>query len=84
MESCTFCGNSNIKETVTDYTYKDNHNYMIINNVPCYKCEYCGENYFESKILKQIEKEYIAIQNGKKPIQEISVPVEDFRQLNVA
>ncbi len=83
MESCTFCGNTHIKKTITDYMHKDGNYYMIINNVPCFKCEYCGENYFESKALKQIEKEYIAIQNGKKTLQAISVPVEDFRQLNV-
>ena len=45
---------------------------------------YCGEKYFEAKVLKQIEKEFFAIQNGKKIPHEISVPVEDFRKLQIA
>ena len=54
---------------------------MIFQNVPALQCEFCGEKYFEAKVLKQIEKEFIAIQNGKKVSKEISVAVEDFGKL---
>ena len=84
MKSCNFCGNKHIKQALTEYTYKKEEHYLIVNNVPCYQCEYCGEKYFEAKVVKQIEKEFFAIQNGKKIPQEISVPVEDFCKLQVA
>jgi hypothetical protein len=57
---------------------------MIFHNVPSFQCEYCGEKYFEAKVLKHIEKEFIAIQNGKKVSKEIRVPVEDFSMDDVA
>jgi len=57
---------------------------MIFKNVPCSQCEYCGEKYFDAKVLKQIENEFIAVQNGKKAPKEILVPLEDFSKLDVA
>ena len=81
IKNCSFCGNENIKNTLVEYTYKHDGKYMIFYNVPALQCEYCGEKYFESKILKQIEKEFIAVQNGKKASCEISVAVEDFDKL---
>ncbi|MBU1667488.1 type II toxin-antitoxin system MqsA family antitoxin [bacterium] len=84
MESCSFCGNKNIKSVLTEYTYRQNGNYMVFHNVPLQQCEFCGEKYFESKVLKQIEKEFLAVRNGKKVTEEIRVPVEDFSRLDVA
>ncbi len=81
MQSCSFCGNKNIKKSLVEYTYKHNGKYMIFHNVPALKCEYCGEKYFEAKVLKQIEEEFVAVQNGKKVSKEISVAVEDFDKL---
>ncbi len=81
IKSCSFCGNKNIKDTLVEYTYKHDGKYMIFQNVPALQCEFCGEKYFEAKVLKQIEKEFIAIQNGKKVSKEISVAVEDFGKL---
>jgi len=81
IKSCSFCGNKNIKDTFVEYTYKHDGKYMIFQNVPALQCEFCGEKYFEAKVLKQIEKEFIAIQNGKKVSKEISVAVEDFGKL---
>jgi len=81
MQNCSFCGNKNIKNSLVEYTYKHDGKYMIFHNVPALQCEYCGEKYFEAKVLKQIEKEFVAVQNGKKVSKEISVAVEDFDKL---
>ena len=81
MQNCSFCGNENIKNSLVEYTYKHDGKYMIFHNVPALQCEYCGEKYFEAKVLKQIEKEFVAVQNGKKVSKEISVAVEDFDKL---
>ena len=84
MENCLFCKNKNLKKCTTEYRYKHDNTFMIFENVPCIKCEFCGEKYFESKVLKKIEKEFLAVQNGKKPLKSISVAVEDFSKLQVA
>jgi YgiT-type zinc finger domain-containing protein len=81
MKNCSFCGNKNLQKTLSEYTYKHNNNYMIFNNVPALKCEFCKEKYYEAKILKQIEKEFFAVQNGKEVSKKISVPVEDFSEV---
>jgi YgiT-type zinc finger domain-containing protein len=84
VTECTFCGNKHLKNTLTEYTFRHDGNYMIFHNVPALQCEFCGEKYFEAKVLKQIEDEFFAVQNGKKSTDKIVVPVEDFSTLNVA
>lgn len=82
MKSCNFCGNKNLKNNKTDYTYKHNGKYLLIEQVPCIQCEFCGEQYFEAKVLKQIEKEFINIYNGTKKVnKEIIIPTENFSEM---
>ena len=82
MKICQFCGNKHIVDTIMEYTYKHDGNYLIIDNVPCKKCEYCGERYFEARVLKQIENEYNNIYSfGKKAQKLITVPVENFQEI---
>ncbi len=81
IKKCSFCGNKNLKNSKVEYTYKHDGKYMIFHNVPAIVCEYCGEKYFEAKVLKQIEDEFIAVWQGKKRVKEISVAVEDFDKL---
>ena len=81
MKTCNFCGNKNIKKSETEYTYNKDGKYFIISNVPCHKCEYCGEQYFEVSVLKQIEKEFSNIYNGNKKInKEIVIPTENYHE----
>lgn len=84
LNCCSFCGNKNIKKTVSEYTYKHNGNYMIFSNVPSLECEYCGEKYYDAKVLKKIEQEFQAVVSGKKTSKTISVPVEDYSEVEVA
>jgi YgiT-type zinc finger domain-containing protein len=76
---CHFCGNKNFKETKVQYIYKHNDKFLIMDDVPCEQCEFCGEQYFEGKILRQIEEEFNRIYvQGKKPIKELRIPIEAF------
>ena len=63
---CHFCGNKNFKEARVQYIYRHNNQFLIVNDVPCEQCEYCGEEYFEGKMLTQIEKEFLS--NGWKKV----------------
>jgi hypothetical protein len=54
---------------------------LIMNNVPCQECEYCGEQYFEAAVLRKIEAEYEAVASGRtRNVRCIEVPVEDYVQ----
>jgi YgiT-type zinc finger domain-containing protein len=76
---CNFCGNKNFRIKKVQYIYKHDDKYLIINNVPCEECEYCGEQYFEAQSLKKIEWNFNKIYlSGKKPTKKIEVPVEEF------
>jgi len=100
MKICSFCGNKNFNKIVTQYTYKRDGKFIIIDDVPCqssYKrdgkfiiiddvpcqsCEYCGEQYFEAKILKNIEAAFNNIYSkGKKIKRSITIPIESYSEL---
>lgn len=85
MDICNFCGNKNFNQITTQYTYKRDGNSMIIEDVPCEQCEYCGEQYFEAKILKKIESEFNAIYSNKKlATRTVTIPVESYAALAIA
>ncbi len=80
---CNFCGNKNIRNKRVQYLYKHDGKFLLVNNVPCEECEYCGEQYFEAKVLKKIEKDFKEIYDlGKKAKMEVQVPVEEFLELD--
>lgn len=79
MKVCSFCGNRNCIEKQVQYIYKHNNKFLIVNNVPCEECEYCGEQYFKSEVLKAIEKDFKAIYSSEKKIKhKITIPIEEF------
>ena len=83
MESCHFCGNKNLKNDTTQYTYKRDGKFVNIDDVPCIKCEFCGEQFFSAKVLKIIEREFEAIHlKGKRVNKEIVVPMETFSEID--
>ena len=82
---CHFCGNKNFKKATVQYIYKHDDQFLIVNDVPCVQCEYCGEQYFEGKVLRKIEEEFQAIYQQRKKVKtELRVPVEQFMELQQA
>lgn len=62
--------------------YKRDDRFLLVNNVPCEQCDFCGEQYFAAGVLKQIEGEFESIyESGKKVATEIRVPVEEFAEI---
>ncbi|OGL45384.1 MAG: YgiT-type zinc finger domain-containing protein [Candidatus Schekmanbacteria bacterium RBG_13_48_7] len=79
---CHFCGNKNFKDNKVQYIYRHNNQFLIVENVPCEQCEYCGEQYFEGNVLRKIEEEFHRIYiKGKKSKRELQVPIEQFAEL---
>jgi len=82
MKVCNFCGNKNFREKHVQYIYRHNEQMLVVSNVPCEECEYCGEQYFKADILKKIEKDFTDIYvKGKKPEREVKVPIEEFAKI---
>ncbi len=79
---CPFCGHMNMVAKNVQYLYRSGERLMLVNDVPCLQCEFCGEQYFEAAVLRRIEADYQAIQNAsKQPAKTIQVPVEAFADL---
>lgn len=78
-KKCNFCGNKNFRQKNVQYIYKHDDKFLMVNNVPCEECEFCGEQYFKAEILKKIEDDFQKLYgSGKKAKKEIKVPVEEF------
>ena len=84
MKTCSFCGHRVVKEKRVQYIYKHNDDFLLVNDVPCEECEFCGEQYFKVSALKMIEREFKSIYSTKKkPKRELILPVENFSELGV-
>ncbi len=71
---CVFC-KGKLKPAVTDYIEKIENYVVIIKNVPCEKCEQCGEEYYSTTVAKRIE----SILNGIQRIStELTVSIIDY------
>jgi len=74
MIMCVFCKGKLIPAT-TDYIEKIGNYVVIIKNVPCEKCEQCGEEYFSTVVAKKIESILNEIQEIST---ELTVSVIDY------
>lgn len=79
MAKCNFCGNKNTVFKKVQYIYKHKGNFMLFEDVPCEECTYCGERYFEAKVLKRVEQDFLEVRAQKRrPKRKIEMPVEVF------
>ncbi|MBI5789027.1 MAG: YgiT-type zinc finger protein [Candidatus Schekmanbacteria bacterium] len=79
---CNFCGHKIFRKKQVQYIYKHNERFLMVNDVPCEECEYCGEQYFQAEVLKKIEQDFQDIYfSGKKAKKEVKVPIEEFVEI---
>lgn len=52
---CLACKNGTMSASTTTYFAQLSNSYVIIENVPCYKCDQCGEEFFSTSVLEKIE-----------------------------
>ena len=69
MDKCFFCKGT-MEKCLTNYMVDLNGQFIIIKNVPCYKCSQCGEVSFDTHTVKRIE---IIIANLKKVLTEVAI-----------
>lgn len=53
--NCLICKNGTMLNAKTTYFAKLEKCYVIIENVPCMKCEQCGEEFFTMPVLEKID-----------------------------
>jgi YgiT-type zinc finger domain-containing protein len=52
---CFACKNEALTQGTTTYFATLKKCYVIIENVPCLKCDQCGEEFFSSSVLEKID-----------------------------
>lgn len=60
---CMSCKGADMKESTTTYFAELNHCYVIIENVPCLKCEQCGEEFLNTSVGEKIDEILDSIEN---------------------
>ena len=65
-DMCVYCGGS-LQESTMDYVEKIDNYVIVIKNVPCKKCNQCGEEYFST-------------QAAKKEFDDLAIKVSDLLQ----
>lgn len=72
--NCLSCKNGEMLESTSSYFAEINNCYIIIENVPCLKCEQCGEIFYKASVLEKIDDIIEKIENivGKILIMDYS------------
>jgi YgiT-type zinc finger domain-containing protein len=60
---CLSCKTGEMLEATNTYFVQLDGCYVIIENVPCYKCNQCGEVYYKASVLEKIDALMEQIQN---------------------
>ena len=61
--NCLVCRGGTMIESFEPYFAKLKSGYLIIENVPCFKCEQCGEILFSMSVLERIEELIVVYEN---------------------
>ena len=67
--TCLFCKGDMVNSTPT-FTAELAHGIVIVKNVPCFKCDQCGEESFPFEVTVRLEK---IIDRCKDALTEIAV-----------
>lgn len=54
--NCLICKSGTMRETTGTYFAQWKKYYVIIENVPCRKCEQCGEVVYSSSVMERIDE----------------------------
>ena len=66
---CSRCGR-NVTKSTTTYVSDLGDVLVVVRNVPCYKCEECGEIMYTGEVAQHIEK---IVNTAKELKQEVSI-----------
>ncbi len=73
-ELCNVCGGE-LKRTLTTYTQQYEGRIIVVENVPGWVCDECGETYYEPAVVEQVQQ---LIWSGARPVRYVETPVYDL------
>lgn len=73
-ETCNVC-EGNLRHELVSYTQWYQGRLIVIENVPAWVCEQCGETYYDPDVVERIQA---LIWSGAEPTRVIETPVYDL------
>lgn len=67
---CTSCKSGNMEESKTTYFAQLKNCYVIIENVPCLKCDQCGDVVFRGSVSEKLDD---ILDDLEKIVSKISI-----------
>lgn len=67
---CSECLQDNKRYTTTTFTVEYGNSIIVIRNVPCLECEFCGETFFADQVSAKLES---LVNTAKSLMQEVSI-----------
>ena len=55
MMKCLLCKSDSMEKSTSTYFAQLENCYVLIENVPCYKCGQCGEVVYSASVMEKIE-----------------------------
>jgi len=75
-QRCFFCGGKVVEDKITvDYRWGEEF-LAVFKNVPAGVCQVCGEQYFKSEIVKEMER---VVQSKEEAKEIIQIPVRELQ-----
>jgi YgiT-type zinc finger domain-containing protein len=74
-EICDFCLEGSLERRLVREYYRVRKGLVVMENVPAYVCDRCGERYYDANVAKQMRKLSTL---GKQIKQRISFPLVRF------
>ncbi len=71
---CNVC-HGQVNQTTTRYTQWLDNRLVVVENVPAWVCEQCGETYFAPEIVEKLQA---LIWSNAEPARVIEAPVYDL------
>lgn len=78
-ERCDFCEIGILESKRVREVYRKNSDMVIIDDVPAFVCNHCGERYYLSEVSKKMRE---IAENQERIRNRISVPLAEYDEFN--
>ncbi len=76
---CNFCGSEEFEQRRINYLYEHGDHFLLVPNTPVEVCVRCGMEYYDAKVLEEIERHFFAIQQHREaPDRVVKIPIKAY------
>lgn len=80
-DRCDFCSEGRLRSQQVREYYRAGKGLVVIEKVPAYVCDKCGERYYEAHIAKQMRQ---LVKKGPHNKTKISFPLVRFQERKIS